>query len=71
MRPPVASIEDNDISIIVPRGWAIDYVKPKGFLVLAMPDWHLPFLNKERGVEELQTAIVVLEDTNFAHKCLF
>jgi hypothetical protein len=61
MRPPVASIEDNDICVLVPRKRGIDNVKPESFpCTLPIADWHLPFLNKERGAEELHTAVVVL-----------
>ena len=62
MCPPVTSIEDNDICILVPRKRSIDYVKPESFPgTLSISDWHLPFLNKERGAEEFHGAIVVLQ----------
>jgi hypothetical protein len=61
MRPPVTSVEDNDICVLVPRERWIDDVKPESFPgTLSVADWHLPFLNKERGAEELHTTIVVL-----------
>jgi hypothetical protein len=61
MRPPVASIEDNDICILVPRKRSIDNVKPESFPgTISISNWHLPFLNKERGSEELHGAIIVL-----------
>lgn len=68
MRPPVASIKDDDIRIFIPRNGPVDNVKPESFpCTVSIIDWHLPFLDEERGAEELHSAIVVLNNRKFAH----
>jgi hypothetical protein len=68
VRPPVTRIKDNNICILVPRESPVDNVKSEGFPgTFSMSDWHLPFLDKEGGAEELHAAIVILNNRKFAH----
>jgi hypothetical protein len=68
VRPPVARIKDYNICIPVPRESPVDNIKSEGFPgTFSMSDWHLPFLDKEGGAEELHAAIVILNNRKFAH----
>lgn len=63
MSPPMASVENNDIRILIFGSRSRYYIKSECFRLTAICIRHFPLLYQEMRLEELHCAIVILKKT--------